>query len=706
VATDIEQLIVSLEARTKSFDNALNRSNSLAARNTKVIEKNFAAMNKNVTSQLNGMASIGVRAFALIGGAAGGKDLIDSSIKVSNALKVTGLSGQQLTDVYQSLFKSAQDNSAPLESLVTLYSRASASSKDLHASQADLLNFSDKIALALRVQGTSAEESSGALLQLSQALGNGTVQAEEYNSLLDGGRTILQATAAGLKEAGGSVSELTKLVKSGKVSSEAFFRAFLAGAPTLQQAVSGSEETISGSLIRMQNVLIDAAGKFNKSGEASKTFASFVDQAATTINGINFDTLFAEIDRLYNKWLNVQNVFANGLHVGEVTGLNNIGKWIAGAINGDQTAVDPGTGALFYSTKAVGDRINDAFGGADKPQDNGGLTADAIRQSVSGNRNVSANKPGTRLPADPNAAKPAEEVKPVSLKDYAAPSSKKGGSGGRGKRERDNDYQRETKQIQEHTDALMAQTAAQEKLNPLVNDFGYATDFAKSKQDLLTAAKKADIKITPQVEADIDKLATGYATASAEADKLAATQDKVRERADFLENAAYDAFSSLIPQIKTGNDALDKFLNTMIEAVAQAALLGKGPFASATATGGLLSFVPKLFGFADGGIAAHGRPMKRFAGGGISRSAAIFGEAGAEAAVPLPDGRRIPVDLRVPERTGSSGSAYAPVYHIDARGADQGAVDRLQRGLAERDRTESKRVAAYNRNSQVRKVRP
>lgn len=705
MATDIEQLIVALEARTKSFDNALNRSNSLAARNIKVIEKNFAAMNKNVSGQLNGLASIGVKAFAVIGGAAGGKDLIDSSIKISNALKVTGLSGQQLTNVYQSLFKSAQDNSAPLESLVTLYSRASASSKDLHASQADLLDFSDKIALALRVQGTSAEESSGALLQLSQALGNGTVQAEEYNSLLDGGRTILQATAAGLKEAGGSVSELTKLVKSGKVSSEAFFRAFLAGAPTLQQAVSSSEETMSGSLVRLQNVLIDAAGRFNKSGEASKTFASFVDEAAAGVNAINFDTLFREIDRIYNAWINAQNAFASGLHVGEVTGLNNIGKFIAGALNGDQTAVDPGTGKLFYSTKAVTDRINDAFGDAGKSQNNGGLTADAIRQSVSGNRNVSANKPGARLPADPNAGKPTEEVKPVSLADYAVPSSKKGG-GGRGKRERDNDFQRETKQVQEHTDALTAQTAAQAKLNPLVNDFGYATDFAKTKQDLLTAAKKADIKITPQVEADIDKLASGYAKASSEADKLAATQDKVRERSEFLQNAAYDAFSSLIPQIKTGNDALDKFLNTLIEAVAQSALLGKGPFASATASGGLLSFVPKLFGFADGGIAAHGRPMKRFAGGGISNTAAIFGEAGAEAAVPLPDGRRIPVDLRVPERTGSAGGSYAPVYHIDARGADQAAVDRLQRGLAERDRTESKRVAAYNRNSQVRKVRP
>ena len=44
--------------------------------------------------------------------------------------------------------------------------------------------------------------------------------------------------------------------------------------------------------------------------------------------------------------------------------------------------------------------------------------------------------------------------------------------------------------------------------------------------------------------------------------------------------------------------------------------------------------------------------MKKFARGGVARSASIFGEAGPEAAVPLPDGRRIPVDLSMPKRGG------------------------------------------------------
>lgn len=100
--------------------------------------------------------------------------------------------------------------------------------------------------------------------------------------------------------------------------------------------------------------------------------------------------------------------------------------------------------------------------------------------------------------------------------------------------------------------------------------------------------------------------------------------------------------------------------------------------------GTVLSGIGELFGFADGGIASHGKPvpMPRFAGGGIANSAAIFGEAGPEAAVPLPDGRRIPVEMR-------GGSGHTVNVYISGtnnaadvrRAAGQGAREAL--GLLE-----------------------
>src|SRR5690606_31395419 len=148
-------------------------------------------------------------------------------------------------------------------------------------------------------------------------------------------------------------------------------------------------------------------------------------------------------------------------------------------------------------------------------------------------------------------------------------------------------FQREVEQIRERTTAIQAETAAMAGLNPLIDDFGYSIDFARSKQDLLNAAHKAGVAITPEVEASINAMAEGYAKATSAAEGLEQTQRQARQTAEFFADAAYDAFSDLIPQIETGNKALDKFLNTLIEAVAQSALLGKGPLAGIGGGGGL-----------------------------------------------------------------------------------------------------------------------
>ncbi|MBB2973944.1 phage tail length tape measure family protein [Mesorhizobium sp. RMAD-H1] len=209
-------------------------------------------------------------------------------------------------------------------------------------------------------------------------------------------------------------------------------------------------------------------------------------------------------------------------------------------------------------------------------------------------------------------------------------------------------------QIQRRIELLNAEYAAQAQVNPLVKDYGFAVDQARIKQQLLNDAKKAGVEITPELTAEIDKLAANYAKASSATEMLAEKQKKVVEASRFFEDAFGEAILGLVPKIETGNSALDRLLNTLIEAVAQAALLGNGPLAgllggggSGNGIGGLLG---AIFPFANGGIAKNGKPLKMFANGGISKTAAIFGETGrAEAAVPLPDGRRIPVDLRTPQ---------------------------------------------------------
>lgn len=91
-----------------------------------------------------------------------------------------------------------------------------------------------------------------------------------------------------------------------------------------------------------------------------------------------------------------------------------------------------------------------------------------------------------------------------------------------------------------------------------------------------------------------------------------------------------------------------------------------------------------LFGFAKGGVMTPNGPrrLRRFAGGGVSNSAAIFGEAGPEAAIPLPDGRSVPVTLRLPKTpSGARAQTIAPVIQIDARYATRGVADEIEARL-------------------------
>ena len=263
----------------------------------------------------------------------------------------------------------------------------------------------------------------------------------------------------------------------------------------------------------------------------------------------------------------------------------------------------------------------------------------------------------------------AQALSNAAKKANGGGASKKGRkSGGGSGRNRKDDFQKEVEQIRDRTSALEAETIAQASINPLIDDYDYAITKARATQELLNAAQKAGVEITPALREQIDSLAEGYARATEVSNQLAESQQQAREASDFLKDSMMDAFQSMIPAIETGNKALDGFLNTLMDAVNQAFLLGKGPLAGLF--GGGSGLIGSIFGFAKGGVAAHGRPqpMKTFARGGVSRTAAIFGEAGPEAAVPLPDGRRIPVDLKMPNVSGGGAQNVHVTVGVSADG--------------------------------------
>jgi tape measure domain-containing protein len=451
---DLEKLVVSLSADIAKFDRAMARAQGITNQRAKAIETRFTKMSGSIGSGAVNAAIAASKAFALIGGAQGFKTLSDAATGIDNALKVAGLSGAELERVYQSLFAAATKNAAPIETLVQLYSRVSLVQNELGVSTQDLTTFSNNVALALRVGGTSAQEASGALLQLSQALGGGVVRAEEFSSILEGAPTILQAVAAGIKEAEGSVAKLRQIMLDGKLSSKAFFDGFQAGAPVLEQKVAGAVYTIDQRLGNLKTALINAAREFNQSAKAGETFGSEIDRVSQFVNGLNFDSLITSIQSVtgsLSKAVGMTNTLYEAM--GNLAGLSSVGEGLVDMLPGDGAKKSFLGGALtIQSNKGITDRINQAFEG--EIQKAGELTEEALKQSVLGGKSgapVNTTAKDGRLP---------EGVNPITLADpkYKPPaSSKKGGKGSK----KESDYAREIEQIKERTVALQAETEAQ-----------------------------------------------------------------------------------------------------------------------------------------------------------------------------------------------------------------------------------------------------
>uniref|UniRef100_UPI00130126E0 tape measure protein n=1 Tax=Paracoccus sp. TRP TaxID=412597 RepID=UPI00130126E0 len=295
------QQLARIEARSIK---AAQRAEAAFKSSNKASERSFKDLERSAGRSLRGMQQLFRVGSGLLAGGVAAQQvrqymrIADAATQMRNSLRVAGLEGEELSRVYDQLFRSAQRNATPVNSLVDLYSKLALTQKELGVTSEELIHFTDGIAVALRVGGTDAQAASGALLQLSQALGGGVVRAEEFNSILEGTPTIAQAVARGLKEAGGSVAELRKLVNDGKVSSTAWFRAFEAGSEELRRQAETSQVTVGQSFTRLGNSLLTVVGEFDKATDASGKFAQGISDLANGIESFDASGFISEIQRI------------------------------------------------------------------------------------------------------------------------------------------------------------------------------------------------------------------------------------------------------------------------------------------------------------------------------------------------------------------------------------------------------------------------
>ncbi|WP_275788563.1 D-alanyl-D-alanine carboxypeptidase family protein [Pararhizobium gei] len=195
---------------------------------------------------------------------------------------------------------------------------------------------------------------------------------------------------------------------------------------------------------------------------------------------------------------------------------------------------------------------------------------------------------------------------------------------------------------------------------------GRALDMTKAaaarlryEQELLNEAKSAGITLSPPQIDSLKALAAEMAAAEAQTVRLAERQQELKDAAaEFgaIGKSVAKGFVQDLMQGASAADALKGALTRLAESLADRLLdrvfddMFAGLASMGGGGGGIGGWLANMFSgaFVPNGAQATwaaGGGIGMFAKGGISDRPAIFGEAGPEAAVPLPDGRRIPVQL-------------------------------------------------------------
>lgn len=289
MANDETRLLVSLEARLNQFEKAFQKAEQTSANSWSRVERQA----KQSASQLeatfrNSSANIN-NALGTIGVGVSIREvtqLVDSWTRFTNQLRVAGREGDALKATQGELFAIAQKYGVQLEAIGTLYGRNAASAKELGLSQADQLKIVEATSAALKVSGQSSQQASGALLQLSQMLGGTVVQAQEYNSLLDGARPLLQAVAAGSDRWKGSVAALTQDVKASSVTVEEFVKALLKGAGGVIQQAEKATNSLSQSMTVLSNAFTKYIGELSESEAITTKFGNAAAYIAEHLNSL------------------------------------------------------------------------------------------------------------------------------------------------------------------------------------------------------------------------------------------------------------------------------------------------------------------------------------------------------------------------------------------------------------------------------------
>lgn len=150
----------------------------------------------------------------------------DEASQIGARLNMINDGSQTTAELQNKIYKAAEESRGSYTEMASAVSKLQLLTGDTFKSNEEAIQFTGNLQKMFAICGTGAQESSAAMLQLTQALGSGKLQGDEFRSIMEACPMIVQTLA---KHMGVSVGEMKTLASEGEITSEVM-RAALLGA--------------------------------------------------------------------------------------------------------------------------------------------------------------------------------------------------------------------------------------------------------------------------------------------------------------------------------------------------------------------------------------------------------------------------------------------------------------------------------------------
>lgn len=242
------------------------------------------AKTENVAEQAaGGLGKIGtlLAGFATVSFAKSLLDTADAMQSINSQVRQVVSSESEYLSVQRQLLDVANNTRASLESTSSLYVSTSRALKDYGYTQQEILTFTEATNNAMAIGGVQAQQQAAALMQLSQALGSGVLQGDEFKSIAEAAPILLDTIAEYM---GKSRAEIKKLGSEGQLTADVIFKAISGASEKFGEQAAKMPMTMGQALTVFSNNWQSMVSKLLNDSGAMSGIASIIKLIADNLN--------------------------------------------------------------------------------------------------------------------------------------------------------------------------------------------------------------------------------------------------------------------------------------------------------------------------------------------------------------------------------------------------------------------------------------